>query len=73
MVHSNPSELVWGQNQMYGACCFAQSAHKLVKPPMQSRQQVLRAYCPNIYTVGRGQRGREPHDNLKTNNLPFHM
>ena len=25
------------------------------KPVQQSRQQVLRAYCPNIYTVGQGQ------------------
>ena len=40
---------------------------------LQCVQQALRAYCSNIYTVGRGQRGREPHDNLKTNNLPFHM
>ena len=28
--------------------CFAQMAHK---PVQQSRQQALKAYCPNIYTV----------------------
>ena len=33
---------------MSGDCCSAQSTHK---PVQQSRQQTLRAYCPDMYTV----------------------
>ena len=49
VVHLVPSWLVWGRNQVYCACETAQAAHKLI---LQSRQQGLRAYSPNIYTVG---------------------
>ena len=38
-----------GSNQVTSACCFAQTVHKPVK---QRRKQALRAYCPNVYTVG---------------------
>ena len=41
-VHLIPS---W---QVFSACCSVQMAHK---PVQESRQQMLRAYCPNIYTV----------------------
>ena len=37
-----------GRNQVYGAFWSARTAHK---PVQQSRQQALRTYCPNIYTV----------------------
>ena len=41
---------------MFGACCAAQTAHKLVfKLDQQSRQRVLRAYSPNVYTVSASQ------------------
>jgi hypothetical protein len=39
------------RNQMYGACCFAQTSLNQFEPVQQSRQQAVRAYCPNIYTV----------------------
>ena len=38
-----------GRNQATSACCFTQTVHKPVK---QKRIEALRAYCPNIYTVG---------------------
>ena len=42
-------------NRVNDACCFEQPSHKLVvQPVQQSRQQVLRAYCPNVYTVDSG-------------------
>ena len=31
-----------GRNRMYGACCLS-------KAGQQSRQEVLRPYCPDIY------------------------
>ena len=34
------------------ACCSVQITHKL--GDQQSRQQALRDYCPNIYTVFKG-------------------
>ena len=37
-----------GRNQVYGACCSAQMAHK------PFRKLALRAFCPNIYTVIKG-------------------
>ena len=36
------------EDPYFGACCSGQTAHK---PVQQSRQQALRAYGPNIYTV----------------------
>ena len=36
-----------GRNQVYGACCSAQTDHK---PVQQSGKQALRAYCPDIYS-----------------------
>ena len=48
---------VWlGRNQVYCSCCSAKTAHKLVLTGLASRQQALRAYCPNIYTVSKGHR-----------------
>ena len=41
-----------GRNQIYSACCSAQSPHK---PVMKSKQWALRAYCPNIFTVSSGK------------------
>ena len=38
-----------GRNQVYGASCSAQTAHKNVSK--NSAKQALKAYCPNIYTV----------------------
>ena len=32
----------------YSGCCSAHTAHK---PVQESREQALRAYCSNIYTV----------------------
>ena len=32
-------------------CCSAQTYHNQFKPVQQIRQQVLRGYCPNMYTV----------------------
>ena len=46
-VHSVAFWLVCGRNQVYWACCSAQTTHKLV----QTGHQELRTYCPNIYTV----------------------
>ena len=40
-----------GRNQVYGASCSAQTTHDQFKPVQKSRKQVLRAYCPNLYTV----------------------
>ena len=37
-----------GRNHVYSACCSAHTDHQ---PVQQTRQLVLRAYCPNIYTV----------------------
>lgn len=33
----------------------------------------LESAAGSAAAVSRAGRGREPHDNLKTNNLPFHM
>ena len=54
------------RNRVYDASCSTQSVHK---PVLQSRQQVLRAYCPNTYTVilceqklsREGEKKREAH------------
>ena len=57
VVHLFHSWLVWGRNKVYWSCYFAQTAHKLVYTTyinQQSRQQALRAYCSNIYTVFQG-------------------
>ena len=35
-----------GRNRVHRQCCSAHMAHK---PVQQNRQEVLRAYCPNIY------------------------
>ena len=44
--------LVWDRDQVYCAFCSAQTTNKLVLTvSWQSRQQALRAYCPNIYAV----------------------
>ena len=40
-----------GRNRVYRACCSAQTVHK---PVQQTRQQVLRAYCPYMYTLQTG-------------------
>ena len=40
--------MVLDRNQVYCACETGQAAHKLI---LHTRQQGLRAYCPNIYTV----------------------
>ena len=39
---------VWSRHQVHCLCCPGQTPHKL---DQQSRQQELRAYCPNIYNV----------------------
>ena len=54
---------------MYDASCSTQLVHNQFKPVLQSRQQVLRAYCPSIYTVilceqklsREGEKKREAH------------
>ena len=53
MVHLFPS--CWSGAEIkctVHACCSAQITHKL--GDQQSRQQALRDYCPNIYTVFKG-------------------
>ena len=41
-----------GRNQTHSACCTDHLAHGPFKPVWQSRQQGLKPWCPNIYTVG---------------------
>ena len=48
VVNLFPSWLVWGRNQVYCAFCSAKTLFiQALKLIHQSRQQVLRAYCPN--------------------------
>ena len=53
VVHLFSSWLVLGRNKIYCSCCSAQTTQPINQfyPVEQSRQQGLRAYCPNIYTV----------------------
>ena len=54
------------RNQVFSAVHLALTKRRInqFKPVQQSRQQVLRAYCPNIYAVSGavGVSGRDWHD-----------
>ena len=49
VVHSFSSWLVWGKIKCTVHVALIKTAHK-----RHSKEQALRAYCPNIYTVPDG-------------------
>ena len=51
MVHSIPTWLDWAEIECAVYVPLPKWSINQFKPVQQSRQQALRAYCPNIYTV----------------------
>ena len=53
-AHLIPSWLVWSKIKLIVHVALPKRRIKQFKPVQQSRQQALWAYCPNIYTVIKG-------------------
>ena len=57
--------LIWGRNQVYCLCCSAINWFYLVQ---QSRQQMIRAYCPHMYTVATCLNDKDPARSVNLKN-----
>ena len=51
LVHLIPSQLVWAEIKCMLHVDLSKWPMKQLKPVQQSRQQALKVYCSNIYTI----------------------